>query len=97
MKKYFLGLAILVLFTGCSKEESSSEAVWTSFIYPDKNNKKRNMEYGKFPSLQMCQEASYEKLKNMDLLTRGFTECGLNCSFHDGMKTLICEEIVTNP
>jgi hypothetical protein len=97
MKKYFLGLAILTLLVGCSSKENKGEGVWTSLIYPDKNNPKRNMEYGKFPNLQMCQKASYDKLKSMELLSRGYSECGLNCSFHEGMKTLICEEMVTNP
>jgi hypothetical protein len=97
MKKYFLGLAILALLTGCSSNSSNGEGVWTSFIYPDKNNKKRNMTHGEFPNLQLCQEASYAKLQSMDLTARGFSECGLNCTFHEGMKSLICEQMVTNP
>lgn len=94
MKKTIL-LAFISAFTlwGCIGGSDSSEKEWTSFIYPDKTNTKRSKSFGKYNTLKQCQEASKTELKNQDLETRGFYECGLNCSYHEGMKVEICEKM----
>lgn len=95
MKIILLSMITLLVLTGClGGDNKSSEGVWTSFIYPDKANIKRSMEYGKFQSLEECTKASVDKLNELGLSQRGFVECGLNCSFNEGMKTLVCERVV---
>lgn len=96
MKILFFALLSAFLFTGCFGEnEANSEGVWNSFIYPDKTNNKRSMEFGQFETLEACTKASVQKLADLGLTQRGYIECGLNCSFHEGMKTLVCERVVT--
>lgn len=95
MKILILSVMALFLLTGClGQDGQATEGVWTSFIYPDKTNIKRSMEYGKFETLETCTQASVKKLNELGLSQRGFIECGLNCSFHEGMKTLVCERVV---
>lgn len=95
MRTLYLGLVAAFLFTGClGGSEQNSEGTWTSFIYPDKQNLKRSMEYGQFNTLDECTQASVKKINELGLAQRGFIECGLNCSFHEGMKTLVCERVV---
>lgn len=95
MKILFLPLLALVLLTGClSQDEQKTQGVWTSFIYPDKTNMKRSMKYGEYETLDACTQASGKKLNELGLTQRGFIECGLNCSFNDGMKRLVCERMV---
>ena len=94
MKTFLFTVALVAIFAGCQEGKISSNEVWTSFIYPDKTNIKRSMEYNKFNSLSECKTASGLKLKELDLTARGFYECGLNCAYNDGMKTLICERVV---
>lgn len=96
MKFLFSAIALVFIFSGCtSSEKGSDNQEWTLFIFPDKNNSKRSMKQGVYPSLKMCQEASNAKLIQIDALEAGFSECGLNCSFHEGMKSVICERVVT--
>ena len=96
MKFLFVAIALAFMLTGCSNSKTSSgQEVWTSFIFPDKTNTKRSMQYGQFPTLQLCQEASQVKLTQINAQESGFSECGLNCSFHDGMKATVCERVVT--
>lgn len=91
-KTIFLIFLASLLFTGCIGGESGKEE-WTAFIYPDKTNTKRSKAFGKYNTLQECQQAAKKELTNLDLNTRGFYECGLNCGFHEGMKVEICEKM----
>ncbi|MFA7083674.1 MAG: hypothetical protein WC141_03955 [Arcobacteraceae bacterium] len=96
MKFLFAAVALVFIFTGCSSSQTSSGSeVWTAFVFPDQANIKRSIQFGKFPSLEICQEASDAKLVQINAKEIGFSECGLNCSFHEGMKTTICERVVT--
>jgi len=94
-KIVLLSTLSLLLLTGCFGS-GSKEQKWTSFIYPDKSNQKRSMKFAEFNSLQECKDASINRLKNLDLSQRGFFKCGLNCKYHDGMKTEICEKMLEN-
>lgn len=93
MKKTIL-FSILAAFvlSGCFGSGSDDQA-WTSMIYPDKNNTKRNKKHGIYPSLEECKQASQIELKNLGLETRGDYKCGLNCEYHEGMKIDICEKL----
>ena len=96
MKFLFATVALVFIFTGCSNSKSSSGIeVWTAFIFPDKANTKRSMQYGEFPTLETCQEAAVAKLVEINAAQTGYSECGLNCYFHEGMKATVCERVVT--
>lgn len=96
MKFLFATVALIFIFTGCSTSKSSSGIeVWTAFIFPDKSNNKRSMQYGEFSTLEACQEGAVAKLAEINAVQTGFSECGLNCSFHEGMKATVCERVVT--
>lgn len=96
MKILFVSVTLAFILTGCSNSKSSSGTeIWTAFIFPDKANSKRSMQYGQFPTLQSCQEASLDKLAQINAAQSGFSECGLNCSFHEGMKATVCERVIT--
>lgn len=90
IKLLTLATTALFIFTGCGDRGPQA---WTSYIYPDKANEKRSMENGVYPSLKECQEASLAKLTLLKLQTRGNYKCGLDCSYHEGMKTQICKEM----
>lgn len=95
MKFLIAAVALVLMFTGCSNSNSSGQEVWTAFIFPDKTNIKRSMEHGQFPTLQACQEGAVLKLQEINASETGFSECGLNCSFHDGMKATVCERVIS--
>lgn len=80
------------LLSGCFGGDSGDQE-WTSLIYPDKTNTKRNKKHGIYKSLEECKQASLLELKSLDLLTRGDYQCGLNCTYHEGMKLDICEKM----
>lgn len=93
IKSILLTACACVLFSGCLSEEK--EEKWNSFIYPDKQNTKRNLKSPMtFPSLQVCKDESIKQLEKMGLKDSGTFKCGLNCSFHDGMKLEICEKML---
>lgn len=83
-------ITIALLFSAC---DSDSKKSWTPFIYPDKNNQKRSMQLTDANSLQECKEISSKKLLSLGLKDVGSSKCGLNCTYHEGMKQLICEEM----
>lgn len=85
----------LLLLSGCFGSGSKEEK-WTSFIYPDKSNQKRSMKFAEFNSLKECKDASINRLKSLGFEQRGYFKCGLNCEYHEGMKTEICERMETN-
>ncbi|WP_419769778.1 MAG: hypothetical protein ACNI3C_10635 [Candidatus Marinarcus sp.] len=94
MKTVLSIMSVILLLSGCGDSQGSLNEEWTSFIYPSKDNFKRSMEYSKFKTINECKIASLEKLKSLQLENDGFFECGLNCVFNDGMKTLVCERVV---
>lgn len=91
-KTILLSCLSTILLTGCIGGGSDKQE-WTSFIYPDKTNTKRSKVFGKYQTLEQCQASSKDELKKLDLETRGFYECGLNCEYHEGMKVEICEKM----
>jgi len=93
IKNIFLATLALTLFTGCIFGDAD-KAEWTSYIYPDKANTKRSLiSPAKFPTLEICREVSLGVLKEKDLEKNGTYKCGKNCSYHEGMKLDICEEM----
>lgn len=91
IKNIFLAAATIFILAACYGEKEPKQ--WTSFIYPDKQNHKRSMENGIYPSLKICQDASIAKLKTLNLESRGEYKCGLDCQYHEGMKTQICKQM----
>ena len=81
----------IFLFAGCFGGDNTKEE-WTSLIYPDKSNTKRSKKHGIYPTLEECRKASIIELKNLGLENKGDYTCGLNCTYHDGMKVDICEQ-----
>ena len=93
IKNIFLAAITLVLFTGCFFGGETKEE-WTSYIYPDKANTKRSLiSPAKFPTLEICRKVSLGVLKEKGLDNSGTYKCGKNCSYHEGMKLDICEEM----
>lgn len=90
IKSLILTSLVLILFTACFGETKPKE--WTSLIYPDKENTKRSKKNGIYPTLNECRKASLLELSNLNLEDKGTYKCGLNCSYHQGMKVEICEE-----
>lgn len=80
----------LFLFTGCFGDRDPEQ--WTSIVYPDKENTKRSKKFGIYPTLEECRKASLSELSNLKLEDKGTYQCGLNCSYHEGMKLDICEK-----
>lgn len=93
--KYLLPIVVTLIFSGCNADMNSASEVWTAFVYPNKVNNKRSIQHGQFPSLETCQQSALVKLEEINAKEIGYIECGLNCSFHDGMKATICERMVT--
>jgi len=93
MKKTIL-ISILSIFvlSGCFGQSSSNQE-WTSLIYPDKNNQKRSKKNGIYKTLEECRKSSLAELDRLNLISIGDYQCGLNCKYHEGMKTDICEKL----
>lgn len=85
-----LSITIFVL-SGCMGKDNNEE--WTSWIYPDKQNIKRSLKGNTFKTLKECKEASLLKMKALGIEKSGDYNCGLNCKFHEGMKTEVCEKM----
>lgn len=96
MFKNLTMIAILsFIFSGCFGEKK--EEKWTAFIYPDKENTKRNVKSPiTFKTLQECKDASIEQINNQNLQNSAIFKCGLNCEWHDGMKIEICEKMLSS-
>jgi len=93
IKNISLAILTLTIFTGCIFGGDTKEE-WTSYIYPDKTNTKRSLiSPAKFPTLEICRKVSLGVLKEKDLEANGTYKCGKNCSYHEGMKVDICEEM----
>ncbi len=95
IKNIILLTSCLFVFSGCLGGEK--EEKWTAFIYPDKNEPKKNIKSPMtFPSLEECKKASIFEIKNQNLENIAFFKCGLNCSYHEGMKLEICEQMLSS-
>lgn len=95
VKSILLALSLGLVFNGCLGSSDKEDEKWHSFIYPDKQNTKRNLKSPMtFSSLKQCKEESVKQLETMGISKTGTFKCGLNCSFHDGMKLEICEKML---
>lgn len=83
--KYTL-LLILFLLSGCKQD-------WQGFVYQDKNNLAKDIKLGHFSTLEECRNFSHKTLAELNALSSGDYECGLNCKLNGG-GPLICEETV---
>lgn len=93
IKNILLAGITTAFFTGCFFGGETKEE-WTSYIYPDKTNTKRSIiSPAKFPTLEICRQVSLGVLKEKELDTSGTYKCGKNCTYHNGMKVDICEEM----
>jgi len=93
IRNLLLATCATILLTGCIGGEKKEE--WSAFIYPDKENTKRNMKSPMtFSSLKECKEASLLQIEKQGIKDFATFKCGLNCSFHDGMKLEICEKML---
>jgi len=97
MYKNLLLLTITAfVFSGCFDEKE--EERWNSFIYPDKQNTKRNLKSPiTFKSQQECQIESEKQLEILNITNLGTYKCGLNCGFNEGMKLEVCEKMLAAP
>ncbi|AXH12461.1 hypothetical protein [Halarcobacter bivalviorum] len=91
-KTLLLSIFASLLLSGCFGGQQKEET-WTSLIYPDKANEKRSKKHGVYKTLQECQVESKKELENLGLTQRGTYQCGLNCTYHEGMKLDICEQL----
>eukprot|EP01029_Cantina_marsupialis_P028191 TRINITY_DN77583_c0_g1_i1.p1 TRINITY_DN77583_c0_g1~~TRINITY_DN77583_c0_g1_i1.p1 ORF type:complete len:107 (-),score=12.44 TRINITY_DN77583_c0_g1_i1:242-532(-) len=92
-KTIFTTISIIFIFTGCFGGQDNSKQEWTSLIYPDNTNNKRSKKLGVYKTLEECRKASENELQRLDLTSRGFYQCGLNCSFNEGMQVEVCEKL----
>ena len=93
IKNLLFTAMIALLVSGCIGGEKKEE--WTSFIYPDKENTKRNVKSPMtFATLEECTEESIKQMKILQLEDIGVFKCGLNCSYHEGMQTEVCAKML---
>lgn len=92
-KNIFLLSTAAILFSGCLGGSDKEE--WTAFIYPDKENTKRNMKSPMtFETLDICKAEAKKQIEILGITNTATFKCGLNCEFHDGMKMEICEKML---
>lgn len=90
----FIGFTALLL-SGCFGDDK--EENWTAFIYPDKNDTKKFVKSPvTFKTLEECKKISILEIKEQNLEGIAFFKCGLNCTFHEGMKTEVCQEMLSS-
>ena len=91
IKNISLLALMALLFSGCMGAEKKEE--WTTWVYPDKQNNKRSFKGDTFKTLEECRTSALVKMKELGVEESGDYQCGLNCTFHEGMKTEICEKM----
>lgn len=95
IKNLLITCCTVFLLSGCFGGEK--EEKWTAFIYPDKENTKKNIKSPMtFATLQECKEVSILEIKKQNLEDIATFKCGLNCKYHDGMKLEICEKMLSS-
>lgn len=92
LKTIILTSLTSLVLTSCM-DTKEVEKEWTSFVYPDKQNKKRSVKIGVYESLEQCQEASKKKLIEIQAEKIGFYKCGYGCAFNKAMKSDICKRM----
>jgi len=93
LKSLSLVCLAAILFSGCFGEKK--EEKWTAFVYPDKENTKRNIKSPiTFTTLEECKKESILQLEQANLSKVGTYKCGLNCEYHEGMKIKICAKML---
>ena len=86
---------VTFLFNGCFGEKK--EEKWTAFIYPDKQDTKKNIKSPiTFNSLEECKNVSILEIRNQNLENIAFFKSGLNCTYHEGMKLEVCEKMLSS-
>lgn len=49
-----------------------------------------------FNSLEECKKVSEIEIKNQNLENIAIFKCGLNCTYNEGMKLEICEQMLSS-
>lgn len=94
LKNMLLATCFAFIVSGCFWGDKVEE--WNSFIYPNKNETKKFIKSPmKFDTLQKCKEVSLDQIKQKNLQGIATYKCGLNCSYHEGMKTEVCEKMMS--
>ncbi len=80
----FLLFFMLLLLSACKQD-------WQGFVYQNKHNLAKDIKLGHFSTLEECRSFSQKALLELNALTTGDYECGLNCKVN-GVGPLICDE-----
>lgn len=95
IKNIILLIMTIFLLSGCFGEKK--EEKWTVFIYPNKNDQKKNIKSPMtFSTLSECEKVALFEIKNQKLDDIASFKCGLNCNYHEGMKLEVCEKMITS-
>lgn len=95
IKNLLITCCAVFLLSGCFGGEKENK--WTAFIYPDKEDMKKNIKSPvTFATLEECKQVSISEIKKQNLEGIATFKCGLNCKYHDGMKLEICEEMLSS-
>ena len=66
---------------------------WEGIVFTDRGNLLMYRSTGEFNSREDCEDASMAKLKSLNVLDKGFYECGKNCKAGSRSYKRGCEEI----
>ena len=95
VKNLLLISCATILLNGCFGGEK--EEKWTAFIYPIKEDTKKYVKSPvTFNSLEECKKVSEIEIKNQNLENIAIFKCGLNCTYNEGMKLEICEQMLSS-
>ena len=95
VKNLLLISCATILLNGCFGGEK--EEKWTAFIYPIKEDTKKYVKSPvTFNSLEECKKVSILEIQNQNLENIAFFKCGLNCTYHEGMKLEVCEKMLSS-
>lgn len=88
MKKlqFFL---LTILLTGLS---ACSGDTWDGIVFTDRDNLLMYRSSGAFESREECENASMAMLESLNVLDKGFYECGKNCKAGSSSYNRGCEE-----
>ena len=95
MFKNMLFICFILIINGCYDQNEQEK--WTAFIYPNKEDTKKNIKSPiTFNSLEECKNVSILEIRNQNLENIAFFKCGLNCTYHEGMKLEVCEKMLSS-
>ena len=83
----FIFMFFVFLFFACSIGDT-----WEGVVYPNKDDLTHHSNLGKFSSLEKCRDAALGVLEELNAMTRGDYECGLNCKDSDYSGIRVCKE-----